>query len=82
MRARKRYLVSGQLTFRHKNAASYNGAPWFAEIPRGKKWRSMSTAVWCKTKAHALAQYNRLQRGTRQIDRYGFGDRHAWRWDQ
>ena len=82
MTQRKFYLVSGQLSFRHKTAATFNGSGWFAEIPKGKKWRSMSTGLYCRTKAHALAQYNRLQRGTRQIDRYGNGDRHAWMWDK
>lgn len=68
MRLKKVYTVHGQLSIKYKSAATFNRCGWFAEIPRGKKWRSMYTAVDCNTFKHAIAQYNRLMVGTRQID--------------
>lgn len=78
---RASYIVSGNLT-RRRRAAAFNGRGWFAEIPKGAKWNRMTTGIHCKTEAHALAQYRRLQRGSRQIDRHGCGDKHAWKWDK
>jgi len=68
MRLKKVYTVHGQLSIKCKSAATFNRCGWFADIPRGKKWRSMYTAVDCNTFKHAIAQYNRLVVGTRQID--------------
>ena len=74
------YVVSGQLSYSSKTAASFHGKPWFSEIGN-RKFRSLTTYVNCDTLKHALVQYNRLQRGTRQIDRRGPGIREVFRHD-
>ena len=80
MSRRCRYIVSGQLSYSSKTAASFNGKPWFAEIGT-RRWRSLTTYINCDTLQHALAQYNRLQRGRRQIDRRGPGIAEVFRHD-
>ena len=62
MAGKKMYVVTGGLWWH------YNDRGWFADIPRGAKFKTMATFICCKTYRHALAQYKRLRKKDRQID--------------